>query len=240
MFLGALALHPVAVFAKTTAEEARTLPVEQLAKRLLGDSGSLMIDLDRPRFEGILEPVRFYSRAEVTGSQFGICGADWVTVSFDDDGNVDGLSAERRYGVAGDVYPKPGWTHEQFGKICSAVKSTRDFFPAPDAQSALEIVWFVDAISGRGPYSMQDFQFSCTGWCRGDKSELKYLVLGEIDAAKAIDCPKSNLKIPSCFEVTVGESKVGPFPKKYRIFGTVYMNNVVVTDVAVDVGQTLQ
>ncbi|MGH8337264.1 MAG: hypothetical protein ACRETL_10695, partial [Gammaproteobacteria bacterium] len=144
----ALFLPPLCV-ARTTAEDARTMSLAMLSQKLLGESGAVMIDLDRPRFKGILEPVRFYSRATVTGSQFGICGSDWVTVDFDEKGSVETISSERRYGVAGDVYRAPvKWSYDESGKICASVKSTRNYFPAPDAESALEIALYVDAISG--------------------------------------------------------------------------------------------
>ena len=241
LFLTVAVLLPSICVARTTAEQARTMPMEQLAQKLLGESGALMIDLDRPRFEGILEPIRFYSRATVTGSQFGMCGADWVTVEFDEKGNVETVSAQRHYGVAGDIYRAPGkWSYDESGEICASVKSTRNYFPAPDPQSALEIAWYVDAISAKGPFAKQSFGYSCAGWCAKDRGDLKWLKLDQITSTRTIDCPKSSLELSACFEVVVGENKVGPFPKIFRIYGTTYMNKVVVSNVVVDVGSTLE
>ncbi|HET7332233.1 hypothetical protein [Dyella sp.] len=241
LFLAVAVFLPSISAAKTTAEQARTMPMQQLAQKLLGESGSVMIDVDRPRFEGILESVRFYSHAMVTGSQFGMCGADWVTVGFDENGEVETVSSQRRYGVAGDIYRAPGtWSYDESGKICASVTSTRNYFPAPDSQSALEIAWYVDAISGNGPFAKQTFGYSCTGLCSKSRGDLKWLRLDKIASTRTIDCPKSSLKLPSCFEVVVGENKVGPFPKIFRIYGTTYMNKVIVSNVVVDVGSTLE
>ncbi|WP_157582408.1 hypothetical protein [Rhodanobacter spathiphylli] len=200
-----------------------------------------MIDADRPRFPNVMEAVTFYSHATVTGSQFGLCGADWVTVDFDERGMVDTLRAERRYGVAGNTHPKTSdWTYEESGRICAGVLSTRDYFPAPDPQSALEISWYVEAIAGEGPYATQDFEYSCTGLCGNGKDDLRWLKLSDIYSAQEIDCPTSRFEHPSCFEISVGEHRVGPFPKSFKIYGVSHPDNVVITKVSVDVGSTLE
>ena len=241
LFFAVVALLPLPCAARTSAKQARTMPLAQLAQKLLGDSGAVMIDLDRPRFEGILESIRFYSHATVTGSQFGMCGADWVTVEFDEKGDVETVSAQRRYGLAGDIYRTAGkWNYDESGKICASVKSTRSYFPAPDPQSALEIAWYVDSISGKGPFAKQSFGYSCTGLCAKNRGDLKWLTLDQVTSTRTIDCPKSPLELPVCFEVVVGDNKVGPFPKTFRIYGTTYMNKVVISNVVVDVGSTLE
>ena len=240
LFLTIAVLLPSISAARTSAEQARTMPMQELAQKLLGESGAVMIDVDRPRFEGILEPIRFYSHATVAGSQFGMCGADWVTVGFDEKGDVETVSAQRRYGVAGDIYRSPEkWSYDESGKVCASVKSTRNYFPAPDSQSALEIAWYVDAISGNGPFAKQSFGYSCTGLCAKSRGDLKWLRLDQITSTRSIDCPKSSLELPTCFEVVVGENKVGPFPETFRIYGTTYMNKVMVSNIVVDIGSTL-
>lgn len=234
-------LLPAISIAQVTVEEARTLPLKQLATKLLGDSGRIMIDVDRPRFPNVMEQVTFYSHATVTGSQLGLCGADWVTVDFDERGLVDTLRAQRRYGVAGNTHPKTtDWTYDESGEICAAVTSTRDYFPAPDPQSALEVSWYVEALAGQGPFPNQDFEYSCTGWCENNKGELHWLKLKDIYEIQEIDCPASDFKYPSCFQVTVGENRVGPFPKTFKIYGVAHLDKVVVTKVTVDVGSTLE
>jgi hypothetical protein len=235
-----LALLP-AHAAKITDEQARSLPVAELAHLALGAAGNLMIEVERPS-DGNLNwgALRFHSRAVVTGSQFGMCGSDWVALHFDDKGSLESIDAQRRYGVEGDIYRRPGkWTYDESGSICDAVKTTQSYFPAPGAQEALEIALYVDAISGHGPFSKQNFSFECDGMCNQGRGVLATLKLNDIDEARIIDCEPTTLKIPSCFELTIGGGRIGPFPKTFRIYGTNYMNKVVITAVKVYVGSTV-
>ena len=235
-----LVLFPMTCFGQITTDQARTMPLPELAEKLLGESGKIMIDVDRPRFPNVLEAVTFYSHATVPGSQFGICSADWVTVDFNEHGFVDTLRSERRYGIAGNIHPPSSeWTYDEFGEMCASVASTRSYFPAPGPQEALEIALYVEAISGRGPFSKQNFSFACDGICTQGRNVLASLKMEDIDEAKTIDCEPTNLKIPSCFELVIGDGRVGPFPKKFRIYGTNYMNKVIITAVKVYVGSTL-
>ena len=243
--LGAIALGVAALPAyagNITDKQAQELPVPDLAQLALGEAGKLMMDVKRPR-DGSLkwDTLRFYSRAVVTGSQFGMCGSDWVTLHFDDKGVLESISAQRRYGVEGPLYKKGSdWTYEESGRICSAVKNTRRYFPAPGAQESLDIARYVDAIAGRGPFAKQDFTFQCTGICGRERLLLNELQLNDIDQARIVDCEETTLTRPSCFELVVGENTVGPFPKKFRVYGTTYMNHVVISAVKVDVGSTLE
>ena len=238
--LAMAAFLPSICAAQTTAEEARTLPLPALAQKLLGESGSVMIDVDRPRFEGILEPVRFYSRAWATTSHYALCRSEWVTVHFDENGSVETVSSERRYGVERDIYRAPGfWTAEGSQKVCAAAKSTRKYFPAPDDQSAFEIAAYVDAISGHGPFANQEFSFKCNGKCDEGREVLSALKLDDIDEARMINCPETGAKTPACFELVVGDGKLGPFPKKFRIYGGIDMDKIVISAVTVDVSFTL-
>jgi hypothetical protein len=66
------------------------------------------------------------------------------------------------------------------------------------------------------------------------------LQLGDIDQAREIDCADTSLKLPSCFELVVGEHQVGPFPKKYKIYGSYYMNDLVISEIKIYVASTLE
>jgi len=221
-----------------TVHEAKTLPLRELAARLLGASGSIMIDVDRPRFDS-LEPIRFYSHAIAWGSYFGVCASDLITVDFNEHDRIDSLQSERRFGLEGDIHRAPGeWTYDEFGEICSAVTTTRNYFPAPDHGSALDIARYVEAIAGRGPFAKQQFQYSCTGACSDKRTELSWLRLGEIKSAQKIDCGAVTLDLPDCYEIEIG-SGVGFFPKVFRVYGSNYMNKTVVVRVSVDVGVTM-
>jgi len=229
-----------AAHALTSPEDARRLPLAQLAKKLLGETGSLMIDVDRPKSDEKLRQIRFYSRATLAGSQFGICGASWVTIDFEDSGAVEKISSEGRYGVTGDIYRAPKkWTYDEYGELCKGVRSTRKFFPAPNSQAALEMAWYLDAISGKGPFAKQNFAYTCTGLCASEKNDLKWLTLEQIDDVRPIDCTKSDLKRPICFEIIVGADRIGPYPKIFWIYGTAYMNEVIIERVVAHVASSV-
>jgi hypothetical protein len=200
-----------------------------------------MTELDRPRYPNVLEPLRFYSRAIAWGSFYGVCASDWVTVEFDESGRVEALRSERRFGVAGNVYAQPEkWSYEGFGRICAAVKSTRKFFPAPDHASAMDIVRYVDAISGKGPFAKQTIAYSCAGLCGPNRTDLTWLRLENITSSRAIDCPATSLQLPSCYEIVVGDGRIGPFPKTFRIYGSNYMNRTAVYRITANVASTVQ
>ena len=234
-------LIPAMSIAQITPKQAQTIPLPDLAKKLLGESGDKMIEVDRPRYPKILEPITFYSRATVLGSQFGLCGATHATVQFDEEGMVDGLLSEKRYGVAGNIHPTDKERSDKnYRKICASVTSTRDYFPAPGAQSALEIAWYVEAISGKGPFASQSFEFTCTGACSQGRSNLSWLALDEIDSAFAIPCPSYGPGRSACFQITIGNSYVGLFPKTFHIFGKYDDQKLLITRIDATVGSTLE
>jgi hypothetical protein len=238
--VAALAVSPLALAAPITARQARELPTLELSHLALGEAGDLMIDVERLGSAVQETPdLRFFGRAVVTGSQFGLCGSDWVTLHLDEGGSVESVDAERRFGVEGQIYRKPGeWTYDESDSICKAVKSTKSYFPAPGPQEALEIALYIDAIAGTGPFATQNFKYQCEGLCGAKKSVLSYLQLRKIDRARTIDCDGVKLKLPSCFEVVVGEYNVGAFPMTFRIYGSNFMNRVIVSAIRVSVRST--
>jgi hypothetical protein len=241
LFFLLAALLPAFCAAAVTADQARTMPLPVLAHRLLGEAGAIMIDVDRPHSSNLtFEPIKFYSHAIVPGSQFGLCAADRVTVTFDEKQNIESLTSDRRYGVAGNVYrPAEKWTYDDFGKLCASVKSTREYFPAPDPQTALDVALYADALAGNGPFASQNFSYSCTGRCAQGRDDLKWLQLNKIDSVRLLDCPKPE-KGAVCVEITVGSHEVGPFPKVFNIYGTAWYKSVVISKVVVWVGSTLE
>lgn len=128
--------------------------------------------------------------------------------------------------------------YDEFWQICSAVTSTRNYFPAPDHDAARDIALYVEAIAGRGPFARQQFQYSCIGACSDNQTELSWLRLDEIQSARRSDCGPMTLKHPDCCEIEVG-SGVGQFPKVFRVYGSNYMNKTIFVRVSVDVGMTL-
>ena len=255
--LALLALMPLGARAQTSPAEAQDMPLEALAGKLLGDFGALMMDVERPSWgpkprllpESMpwppeepppLRELRFYSRATVARALPGLCASDRVTVWFEEDGNIEGVDVENHFGIEGDLYAPPAnWKDEQAGPTCAAVSSTRDYFPAPDEEAAFRIARYLDVIAGRGPFAGQDFRFSCGPECRGGRAFLGFLELDEIDEAREIDCAPTDLTLPSCYELTVGDGRLGPFPMSFRVYGSNYMNRVVVEEVRVSHGFTI-
>lgn len=251
--VAALALFVPASYGRVTTLDAQQLPLRVLAKKVLGEVGLLMIGVQRPSWGSKplgpypphlawppprippLDQLRFFGRAEVTGSQFGMCGSDWVTVDFKDSGEVESIRAQRHYGVAGPIYRAPGtWTYAEAEKICDSVKSTRHYFPAPDPGSALTIATYVDAIHGIGPFARQRFSYSCSGCTKTSSRQwvLQWLTLRRIRRVRKIDCGDIHLKLPSCFRLVLDNSD-GLLNGIYRIYGSDYMNHIVVTSVVV-------
>lgn len=251
--LAALGFFAPVSYGRVTALDAQKLPLRVLAQKVLGDVGSLMIDVERPSWGSKplgpyppnlpwppreippLDQLRFFGRAEVTGSQFGMCGSDWVTVDFNDSGKVDSIRAQRHYGVAGPIYRAPGaWTYAEAGKICDSVKSTRNYFPAPGPESALTIATYVDAIHGVGPFARQNFSYECSGCNKATPRHwvLNWLKLRRIRRVRKISCDDTHLTLPSCFRIVL-DSSYGVLIGIYRIYGSDYMNHVVVTSVVV-------
>lgn len=251
--LTALGLFVPVSYGRVTALDAQRLPLRVLAKKVLGEVGLLMIGVQRPSWgsqplgpypphipwppPGIppVDQLRFFGRAEVTGSQFGMCGSDWVTVTFTDRGKVESIRAQRHYGVAGPIYRAPGtWTYTEAANICNSVKSTRHYFPAPDPDAALTIATYVDAMRGVGPFSRQSFSYTCSGCTKAlsRQSVLRFLRLSRIRRVRYIDCGDIHLKLPSCFRIVVSKTD-GLLTGVYRIYGSDYMNKVVVQSVAV-------
>lgn len=230
------------------------MPLHQLARKVLGEAGTIMFAVKRPTWgpnpssvvpviviphsqrqtsswpppgPPPLDELIFYSSPTPTGSQYGICSSEWVTVNFDKAGRVEGIHSKRHYGVAGSIYTKPGtWTYDEYGKLCQSVKSVRNYFPAPNGEAALEVVAYIDAIHHMSPLNNINFTYSCSGICGKGREALKWLTYENIDWVKQVPCPKMNLKIPSCYQVHASYAT-------YTIDGTYYMNKVVIKNVMV-------
>lgn len=252
VFVASMLVMPIG-YGRITPLEAQKLPLRVLAHKVLGEVGSLMIGVERPSWGKVplvpyppqlawpphglppLGQLRFFGRAVVVGSQFGLCGSDWVAVDFTSTGEVASIRARRHYGVAGPIYQPLGtWTYRDAGKLCAAVKSTRHYFPAPGPESALTIATYFDAIHGVGPFARQHFSYRCSGCAKKFTRTrvLKWLRLKRIRRVRRIDCRNTPLKLPSCFRIAVSIGN-GLTTGIYRIYGSDYMNRIVITSVKV-------
>jgi hypothetical protein len=142
--------------AAVTREQAHSLPVGELAALILGESGALVIDVERPRWTigapfGVspeeaakgLPPVnwlRFYFRASavstISGTD-GLCSAQSVDLAIDPSGKATLMSVNIIYGLARPL-SRPNLqafdyrtADETLDALCKALPTTRQFFFAP-------------------------------------------------------------------------------------------------------------
>ncbi len=223
-----------------TAAEVERLPLNLLAERTLGEAGKLMMDVERPKSKLSRAEIRFFSYAFTTGSQYGICGSKWVTLGFDESGRINSIDSEPRYGVEASIYTdQKQWTYDEYDSLCGAVKSTRAYFPAPDAQSALTISAYLDLLAEKGPSKPTDYAFECSGSCAKiePKNYIKSIELSNISSADTIDCDKES-PYEKCYRLTLQGDPPGLFPRELRIYGRMRMNEVTITRVKLWVGAT--
>jgi hypothetical protein len=74
---------------------------------------------------------------------------------------------------------------------------------------------------------------------RYGRSYLSKLRLNEIDETIEINCCYAKDPGEHCNTVTVGEHRLGPFPKRITIKGLTYMNNWKVHSVEIREGSTI-
>lgn len=138
-----------------TREQAHSLPVSELAALVLGESGALVIDVERPHWTigapfGVspeeaakgLPPVnwlRFYFRASAVPTILGtdgLCMAQSVDVTIDPSGKPTSMSANTIYGLAKPL-SRPNLKEfdyraadQTLDALCKALPTTRQFFYA--------------------------------------------------------------------------------------------------------------
>lgn len=223
-----------------TPAEVENLPLNLLAERTLGETGKLMMDVERPKSTLSRAEIIFFSHAFTTGSQYGICGSNWVTLGFNESGIISSIDTERRYGVEASIYTDPKeWTYDEYGSLCDAVRSTRNYFPAPDAQSALTISAYLDLLAEKRPSKPTDYVFECSGSCAkiDVRNYIKNIALKDISSADFIECAQ-NSPYDKCYKLTLQGDPPGLFPRELRIYGRMRMSEMTITRVALWVGVT--
>ncbi len=109
----------LATVATLTPQEAQSLPIPELAQRVLGAAGTVVTDVDRPRWPACvgfcpppaphpngpppLTTLTFYTRASASSEAgwLGLCRATAIDVSFDKSGAVTGLNQRPTVGWLG-------------------------------------------------------------------------------------------------------------------------------------------
>ena len=169
-----------------TADSARTLAVDEIARRALGQVAADVVEVDDPA--DLPGTVTLYGRPR-RGSYFGVCRGLVTRIKFQtappqdesarpgerQTSGIDKVAASDRYYVVG---PLGGgdWTNAYEAKLerdCSALKTTRAFFEADDEATAVRAARSLVAVSaaardaGRIPFLMDcpvsDRQ-ACADW----------------------------------------------------------------------------
>jgi len=234
-----LALCPGAYGQSLTKQELETLPAIKLAPRLLGEVGHLMIGVDRSNFP---YDVKLFSRAYAPPTQYGLCVSDWITVNLESESaKIWSVSAGPKFGVVDSIYQYPSEEREKANeKICSELKDSNHFFPAPDWITAQRIVSYIDYLKGVGPFKGRKYSFDCTGSCNGidGLAYLRAIELQNITGVSQIDCPEPP-RGSYCYKIDLTGSPPGLFPRELRIYGRDNREATEVWRATLWIGQTL-
>jgi hypothetical protein len=228
---------------------------QSLAQRLLGAVGQRIAYIDRHpnrwRYyqsdNDAAESIDLYTHPDALGSQYGLCGTEKYTVSFDDAGHVSSVSVEDRYGVEGPIFQKPDFDWDYYYKVmCKSVPASHapSYFPASDGQPGLDAAMLlIPAIDLAHASGTLPYRLTCHGYkqpCSGDiRKYVGDLRLEDIDKFDLSNCPLPGGPKEVCFTVETGEGRLGPFPKTITVKGSTYMNNPRVVSVDVDEGFTV-
>jgi hypothetical protein len=228
---------PSACAQALTAHDLKTLPVENLAPRLLGEVGGLMIGIDRSNFPYDL---KLFGKAHAPPTQYGMCASDWIVVHLDGE-KIWSVSATPRFGVVDSIYNHPSADREKINEAaCSRLTDTRDFFPAPDWVAAKRIVAYIDYLKGTSPFEGKKYDFECTGSCDGIDAlaYVRGLELRNITAVSEIDC-REQVGDDHCYRIDLTGSPPGLFPRELRVYGHGWAENAEVRKTVLWIGQTL-
>lgn len=221
-----------------TKEELETLPATNLAPRLLGEVGQIIIGVERSNFP---YDIKLFSRAYAPPTQYGLCVSDWITVNLDSESaKIWSVSAGPKFGVVDSIYQYPSEDREKANeKLCSELKDISNFFPAPDWITAQRVVSYIDYLKGAGPFAGRKYSFECTGSCHGidGLAYLRTIELKNITSVSQIDCPEPPRR-SYCYRIDLTGSPSGLFPRELRIYGRDNREAAEVWRAALWIGQT--
>jgi hypothetical protein len=225
---------------------------QSLARRLLGIVGHRIAYIDRHRsrwryYHGDddgADSIDLYTHPDALGSQYGLCGTEKYTISFDDTGHVESVSVENRFGVEGAIFQKPEFDWDFYYKVmCKSAPASHapSYFPASDSTTAQDVAMLlIPAIDLAKSSKPLPYRLTCRGYdapCTGDiRGYLGGLRLEDIDSFDLSNCPRRGGPQRVCFTIQTGNGRLGPFPKTITIKGSTFMNDVRVD--AVDVHES--
>lgn len=240
---------------KFTFRDLKNESDSSLSERLLGAVGKRIVYVERHKDRwkyyksenDKMDEIELYSRPESWGSAFGICKTEKYEISFADEGAIESVSVTPRFGVEGPIYQKDNFDWNLNSAICSHIPSNHlpSYFPSKDGLDAQDLaIILTKAISiasrqEKIPYKL-DCQTSGGGSCSSDASAiLGKLKLSEISEVSEKNCLHSDKSEDHCYTVTIGQNRVGPYPKEITVRGSTYMNNRRVFGVSIRESLTL-
>ncbi|MEJ7933660.1 hypothetical protein WG907_05215 [Sphingobium sp. AN558] len=159
-----IAMMLLATVTALTPYEAQTLPVSELAQRVLGAAGAVVVDVERPTWPVLpaqnlpvglpaLTYLTFYTHASATSEAgwLGLCQAAAIDISFGKDGTVTDMRQRPTIGWIGALTHQPSASgaideaalskqYSEFNARCQALPTTRRFasyFAPRDGERAL-------------------------------------------------------------------------------------------------------
>jgi hypothetical protein len=243
---------------RVTFGNLKTESDKSLAQRLLGQVGRRIAYIDRHPdrwryYQSDGEPAEsldLYTHPDALGSQYGLCGTEKYSITFDDSGRISAVSVTHRYGVEGPIFqwPIPDQDWDNYYKVmCASAAASHapSYFPAPDSITADRVasllIYAIDLAASSMPLP---YQLHCHmndgSACRDDvRQYLGDLRLDDIDELTLANCPLPGGPKAVCFTVETGQGKLGPFPKMITVKGSTYMNKMRVDSVDFDEGFTV-
>lgn len=221
-----------------------------LASRLLGENGKRITYIDRQPSrwqyysgdEAAIKSIDLYTHPAELGSQYGLCGVEKYSFSFDDNGKIESVELSERFGIEGDIFQKKDFDWDNYSKMCAAASASHApcYFPAKDSIAAHDAAHVLVTAIDISASSVSDLPFSLECVPDGKSCDLALrtyigkLRLKDIDDFGFANCPVFGSKPKEvCFTVEVGRHHLGPFPKYITVRGSTYMNNVIVYSVSV-------
>jgi hypothetical protein len=226
-----------------------------LARRLLGAVGERIAYIDRHRDRwryyqsdnDAAEDIDLYTHPNALGSQYGLCGTEKYTISFDDSGRISTVSEAERYGVEGAIFQKADFDlNYYYNVMCKSAPASHapSYFSASDSSAAQHLAMLlIPAIDLASSSGALPYRLTCRGYrqpCSRDiRKYLGALRLEDIDGFDLSNCPLPGGPQAVCFTIETGDGRLGPFPKTITVKGSTYMNNVRVDSVDIDEGFTI-
>ncbi|HYX47206.1 MAG TPA: hypothetical protein VE820_10355 [Sphingomicrobium sp.] len=238
---------------RLTFYDLKTESDQSLAGRLLGAIGQRIAYIDRHKDRwqyyrsdsDTAEAIDLYTHPDALGSQYGLCGVEKYSITFDDTGHVSTVSVAQRYGIEGPIFQKPDYDWNYYYKVmCKSVAAAHapSYFPASDSITAQNLAMLlvpaIDLAASTGPLPYRlDCREADDQPCRDDiRKYIGTLRLEDIDDFSLANCPLPGGPEAVCFTIKTGDGKLGPFPKIITVKGSTYMNNVRLDSVTVAEG----